>query len=64
MKPPIQNFITKCNTVQFMLVIWDSIRQTKVIRYKIDVKFYKNGWIGNVLAGDCVQVVHNNFKYM
>jgi hypothetical protein len=45
------------NGVKIKLVVWGTIWLTKVIRYNVDAKLYKNGWIGNVLAGDCVQVV-------
>jgi hypothetical protein len=29
---------------------------------QIHIKLYKNRWIGNVLAGDCVQIVFKNVK--
>jgi hypothetical protein len=44
--------------VQILLVIWDPISLAKVIQYKIYIKLFKHRWIGNIAAGDCVQIVY------
>jgi hypothetical protein len=38
----------------------DPISLTKVMQYKIYTKLFKNRWIRNVAAGDCVQIVFGN----
>ena len=52
-----KNSKIRCNAVQIKLLIWDPIWHRSYI------KLYKYRWIGNVLAGDCVQAVYKNVKY-
>jgi len=51
------------NTVQIVLVIWDTEWLTRDILYQIDIKSFKHRWVYYVLSCNFVQVVYKNVKY-